>query len=189
MAKSRGLLFGMMLYTMFSLSCGKSEPDSPTIPNEEEIITSLRFSLTPMDGGASVQLSFLDLDGDGGDAPFLSADTLATNASYMGVLTLLNELVNPAQDIGAEIGEEAEDHQFFFESSFADVNIDYQDMDQQGLPIGLMSVVKTGDEGSGTIKITLRHEPDKSAIGVSMGDITNAGGETDIEVTFHVEVR
>lgn len=180
---------GTMLITMLILSCGKDEPDSPTIPNEEEIITSLRFSLTPIDGGAPAQLSFLDLDGDGGVAPIISTDTLAAQTSYLGVLTLLNELVDPPQDISAEVGEEAEDHQFFFESSLEDISIDYQDADQLGLPIGLMSMVRTGVEGSGTIKVTLRHEPNKSAMGVATGDITNAGGETDIEVTFHVEVR
>ena len=35
----------------------------------------------------------------------------------------------------------------------------------------------------------LRHEPDKSAAGVSSGDITNAGGETDIEVSFNVIIE
>ena len=42
--------------------------------------------------------------------------------------------------------------------------------------------------GNGTITVILRHEPDKDASGVSNGDITNAGGETDIEVVFNVEV-
>ena len=38
--------------------------------------------------------------------------------------------------------------------------------------------------GHGQFTVTLRHEPDKSAQGVSAGDITNAGGETDIEVSL-----
>ena len=37
--------------------------------------------------------------------------------------------------------------------------------------------------------MTLRHEPAKDASGVAAGDITNAGGETDIEVTFDVTVE
>jgi len=37
--------------------------------------------------------------------------------------------------------------------------------------------------------VTLRHQPDKGAIGVSDGDITNAGGETDIEVLFDVIIE
>jgi hypothetical protein len=39
------------------------------------------------------------------------------------------------------------------------------------------------------LKITLRHEPNKKASGVVGGSITNAGGETDIEVSFDVEVK
>ena len=37
---------------------------------------------------------------------------------------------------------------------------------------------------SATMTVILRHEPNKAGAGVSDGDITNAGGETDIEVTF-----
>jgi len=44
------------------------------------------------------------------------------------------------------------------------------------------------DPGEGGLRITLRHEPNKTAAGVQNGDITNAGGETDIEVTFTFEV-
>ena len=47
----------------------------------------------------------------------------------------------------------------------------------------------TGDAASGNITIILRHEPVKDAEGVSDGDITNAGGETDISVTFPVVVQ
>lgn len=36
----------------------------------------------------------------------------------------------------------------------------------------------------GDLKIVLLHEPNKDAEGVSAGDITNAGGDTDVEVTF-----
>jgi len=39
------------------------------------------------------------------------------------------------------------------------------------------------------VTITLRHEPAKDATGVSDGDITNAGGETDISVNFPVEIQ
>jgi hypothetical protein len=65
----------------------------------------------------------------------------------------------------------------------------YGDVDGNGKPLGLQTTVVTGDVSTGTLTITLRHEPDKSAAGVSGGDLTNAGGETDIEVTFDVTVQ
>jgi len=53
----------------------------------------------------------------------------------------------------------------------------------------LANTLTTDAAGSGTITVILRHEPDKGASGVNDGDITNAGGETDIEVTFDVTVQ
>ena len=47
----------------------------------------------------------------------------------------------------------------------------------------------TGDASSGDVTVILRHEPDKEADGVSDGDVTNAGGETDVEVTFDADVE
>jgi hypothetical protein len=35
----------------------------------------------------------------------------------------------------------------------------------------------------------LRHEPNKDALNVASGEITNAGGETDIEVSFPVTIK
>jgi hypothetical protein len=102
---------------------------------------------------------------------------------------LLNELENPVGDITEEVEEEAADHQFFFQTSVSGINIAYADMDTNGNPIGLSTTLTTNETASGTITVTLRHEPNKDAAGVSAGDITNAGGETDIEITFNVEVQ
>ena len=58
-----------------------------------------------------------------------------------------------------------------------------------GNPVGLSSTVTTTDAGSGNVTVVLRHEPDKSGDGVAAGDISNAGGEIDIEVTFAIDVE
>ena len=62
-------------------------------------------------------------------------------------------------------------------------------LDTQGNPIGLQIILSTGVASSGSLTVTLRHEPNKSAEGVSDGDITNAGGETDITTTFNVSIQ
>ena len=41
----------------------------------------------------------------------------------------------------------------------------------------------------GSITVILKHKPMKTAANVSNGDISNAGGETDIEVTFPIDVQ
>lgn len=192
--KKINLLLALGVFSMlFITSCEKDEPEDPIIPNEEEVITTLNFTLTPDGGGTPVVLSFQDLDGDGGNAPTISEGTLDNNTIYNGSLELLNELEDPAEDITLEVAEEELEHQFFYETLFptelSDVNIAYNDLDEEGNPIGLSTVLTTGEMGSGTITVTLRHEPNKDAEGVSSGDIANAGGETDIEVTFNVEIQ
>lgn len=170
------------------ISCEKDDPD---IPNEEELITTLIYTLTPEGGGNSVEFRFTDLDGDGGNAPVITNGTLAANTTYSGVITLLNETETPAEVISEEVEEEAEEHQFFYQFSNQSFSggFDYADADGNGNPIGLLTTFATGTPLSSTLTITLRHEPNKTATGVSDGDITNAGGETDIEVTFDVTVQ
>ena len=63
-------------------------------------------------------------------------------------------------------------------------DLSYADTDANGAPIGLETTMTTGDAATGKLQVTLRHEPDKGATGVAQGDITNAGGETDIQVEF-----
>ena len=170
-------------------SCKKDDPVEPVIENEEEVITTLNFTLTPDDGGDAVVFSFQDLDGDGGNAATIENGTLAANTTYTGALELLNETESPAEDITEEVEEEAEEHQFFFETTLTAMSVAYADTDADGNPIGLATTVTTGDAETGSLTITLRHEPVKDGAGVSDGDITNAGGETDIEVTFDVDVQ
>jgi hypothetical protein len=189
MKKFNFLLVIGALSLLFITSCKKDTPEDPVIPNEEEVITTLHFTLTPDGGGTPVVLSFTDLDGDGGNSPVITEGTLDANATYNGSLELLNEIEDPADDITKEVEEEAVDHQFFFQTSVSGLNITYNDLDSNGNPLGLATIMNTTGTGTGTITVTLRHEPNKEASGVSMGDITNAGGETDIEVTFNVEIQ
>lgn len=172
---------------LISSSCKK---DDPIIPNEEELITTLIYTLTPVAGGETVEMTFRDLDGDGGNAPVITGGTLQANTVYNASLNLLNESATPAENISDEIDEEAEHHQFFFSvAGSLEMDISYADQDSDGRPLGLLTTVDAGNVSSGQLTITLRHEPDKSATGVTDGDITNAGGETDIEVTFDVNIE
>jgi hypothetical protein len=65
----------------------------------------------------------------------------------------------------------------------------YADADGDGNPIGLRNRATTPAAGSGTITAILRHMPNKSAAGVASGDITNAGGDTDIEVDLNFTIQ
>ncbi len=165
------------------------DKDDPHMPNEEEVITTLTYTLTPQGGGSEVVLMFKDIDGDGGNAPVITSGILSSNTTYIGRLLLLNELETLVGNITEEIVKEGAEHQFFFNSSLADLEINYTDKDVNDKPIGILTSVKTGGAGSGKLKIVLRHQPDKNAEGVSAGDISHAGGETDIEITFDIDVQ
>ena len=69
------------------------------------------------------------------------------------------------------------------------MDVAYGDTDSEGRPIGIVGTMTTNDAGTGTLTVTLRHEPAKDAAGVVDGDITNAGGETDVEAEFDLVVE
>lgn len=170
---------------LFLFSC---EKDDPVIQNEEELITTMIYRLTAADGTV-VEGKFQDLDGDGGNSPVITPLNVRANTTYTGSLTLLNELENPAENITDEVAEEAKEHQFFFQVTGANLTVAYADTDGDNNPVGIKTTVTTRAASTGTLSVTLRHEPNKSASGVSAGDITNAGGETDINVVFNVVIQ
>ncbi len=182
-------LFSPVLWSVIAVLCFTAcDKDDPDIENEGELITDLRYTLTPAGGGDAVVLSFSDPDGDDGDDPIYMHGDLAANTSYAGSISMDGLEDGVALDIGAEVEEEALAHQMFFDSNVSGLNVAYADLDSGGNPLGLETTLTTGAAGSGTLTITLRHEPAKDGEGVSGGDITNAGGETDIEVVFNVNV-
>jgi hypothetical protein len=179
----------LVFMTLYFFSC---TPD-PEPVNQEELITTVIYTLTPKDGGADVIFKFVDIDGDGGGSPTITNGKLQRNQIYTTDLKFLNESVSPMDDITLEIQNEAVDHQVFYTMSNGLspqlVNFTYLDFDPENNPIGLSTSFKTLDTANGKLTITLRHEPIKKASGVSTGDITNASGETDIEISFDVEIK
>ena len=180
-------IINIIFSVLFLNSC---KDDDPIDENDGEIITTLTYTLTPTSGDV-VTLSFVDLDGNGGGiSPTITGGTLQANMDYTGTLDLQNESEEPAESITVEIEAEKEDHQFFFvSSSTLNLSVGYSDQDADGNPVGLSTTLTAGAASSGTLTVILKHEPEKTASGVSTGDITNAGGDSDIEVTFDVEIQ
>ncbi|MCH2032642.1 MAG: type 1 periplasmic binding fold superfamily protein [Tenacibaculum sp.] len=166
-----------------------SDDENPTPTNEEEVITTMTVTLSPA-SGSDVVLKTQDLDGDGPNAPVVTVSgNLLANTTYSGTILLENETEDPAENITTEVAEEADEHQFFYSATGITPTFTYTGAnDSNGNPVGITFSLATGDAGSGTLTFTLRHEPNKTASGVSGGDITNAGGETDIEASFDVTV-
>ena len=174
-------------------SCKKDDDDpvNPTTPpvNEEELITTVRITFNTLSDAEYKYFVFTDLDGDGGNAPVITADTLSADSIYNMNIEVLNESVSPIEEITQEILAEGVDHQFFYQVTGANLLLAYGDADANGLPVGQSGSCIAAGPSSGTLKVTLRHQPDKNGTGVSSGDITNAGGDTDVEVTFPAVVQ
>lgn len=182
--------YSLLLIALFGLFILSScDDDDPEPENEEELITTVNVIFEDMSDNATYTLTFTDLDGDGGDPPVITTEPLPANAEFRMDVEFLNELEDPAEDITDEVREEAEEHQVFFIINGVSLTHSYDDEDVNGNPLGVVNAIQSGDAGNGTLRVVLRHEPDKFATGVSDGDITNAGGETDVEVTFDVEVE
>lgn len=186
----KNLKYIFILNLIFSVLFLNSCKDDDIIDDDvEELIITLTYTLTPTTGDV-VTLSFSDIDGDGGNDPVINGGTLQANMTYTGSLDLKNESETPAESITEEIAEEDLEHQFFFSTAGGlDLTVAYGDQDSAGNPLGLATTITTGATSTGTLTVILRHEPAKDASGVSTGDITNAGGETDIEVTFDVVIQ
>lgn len=181
------LFLTISLGLLFITGC---DDDDDIIINDEEVITTAILTLSPATGGTPAVFSFSDLDGDGGDAPVITSANLAANTTYNASVTLSNDSETPAEDITAEVQEEDDEHQLFYAiSSGLNLTVAYEDEDDNGNPLGLLTTFTTGDASTGNFTVTLRHEPNKSGDRVAEGDITNAGGETDIEITFATEIQ
>lgn len=180
--------YALLAIPFLYFSCDDDD-DTPDPVNEEEVITTMNVTLVAHDGSGTVFMSSVDNDGEGPNLPEVSVSgPISSMTSYSGMVEFLNELEDPAEDITEEVIEEADEHQVFFTaSSGLPLEFAYVDVDSNGNPLGTQFVVaptSEGATGSGSITITLVHEPEKPNDGLS-----TAGGETDIEVTFTVTVE
>jgi hypothetical protein len=182
MKKTQIVISMMLLVVMGLQGCKKDKVD----PNEEELITTVRVKLTETGTNAQSVFEFKDLDGDGGAAPSkFDQIVLARGKSYNCTLEILNESVNPADNITNEIIAEANDHEFFFQATDALVAVSNLSKDGKGLPLGVTSTwTASSTAGTGTINITLKHKP-----GVKAAGDTFSKGETDISLTFSLKVQ
>ena len=102
--------------TVLFVSCSNDD-DTPEPVNEEEVITTLTVTLSPNGGGTAITLQTRDLDGDGPNAPVVNvSESLATGVTYSGTIVLLNETVNPPENITEEVEEEMENEKPFTEA-------------------------------------------------------------------------
>jgi len=181
-------------------ACEGNDDELPQVENEAELITVLNITLINQVTNDTTHAVFSDSDGPGGNPPTITPIYLkytGDNDQYLANVDVL-DTSNPdeVEHITPEIEEEAEMHQFFYipnTEANEVVNIYYNpnaSTDSNGNPIGISTVWDvSGLSNQGAITIVLRHSPNKGAGGVAEGDIANAGGDTDIEVTCPLVIQ
>ena len=179
--------YALLAIPFLYFSCSDDDDNSVPEPiNEEEVITTMTVYLeNTADESDVVMMMTQDLDGDGPNEPVVTVDgPLSSGSDYIGALGWANEMEDPAENITLEILEEADEHQVFFSASGVDIAFEYGDFDSNMNPLGTIFLMTTGDAGSGTVTITLVHEPTKPNDGLD-----TAGGSIDIQTTFDVVVE
>ena len=169
------------------------EDDHDHGPGEEELITTLEIMLTPSGGGAPYTVRFRDLDGEGGNAPVVDRIEIDAGTVYNAVVKVLNETESPPEDITEEVKEEAEAHQFFFDTldgfspaivTYSDKESDYVTNSGADHPVGIEFELSVPENAAnGLLRVRLSHYDDAPKDGINPSD------ETDIDVFFQVYVR
>jgi hypothetical protein len=184
--KTLKVCFTLFMLAPFVLSCGSDDDAPPPVINEEEVITTVILTLTS-NNGQEIVMTSQDLDGDGPNEPEITVSgNLSVATTYSGSVRLLNETVTPAENITDEVSAEGTEHQFFYTMGGGlNLTASYQDVDNNGNPIGILFDLTSTSASSGTLTCTLRHEPLKP----NDGTLSGAGGDTDVSVSFPVIVE
>ncbi|MEM6541559.1 MAG: GTP cyclohydrolase, partial [Bacteroidota bacterium] len=188
------------------VSCSDDDEDTPE-ENLPEVFTDVTLIFTPSGGGTPITASAEDPDGEGiSDLVVNDEINLAANTTYTLTYTIFNALVTPAENIGAEILDEDDEHQIFFsftDGAFSDptgdgnigaanaadpINYLDEDSDTQdgsGNPVGLLTQWTTGAAQTGaSFRVNLQHQP-----GVKTATSTSADGDTDFDLTFVLNIQ
>ena len=131
-----------------------------------------------------------DLDGPGGNSPLMDSLLLQPNKTYAASLLVLNKAANPIDTISNEILEEGDAHRFYYlPSANSNIIVGGLDTDANGAPLGLNSTWTTGNTGTGTMRITLRHYPGMPPDKEIADPVNSTKSSTDIEITFDAVVQ
>lgn len=180
-------LLGLTLILSMS-ACTKEKMEE----NEEEVITTLKLTFTPVAGGSggSKVFQFDDPDGPGGTAPTLDEINLQAGTSYNVTIQLLNTTKSPAEDITVEVKEEADAHRLYYvPSAGSNLTITNLDNDNNGAPLGINSTWTAGASATGKVKVTLRHYPGNPPNKDQSDAVDSPKSSTDVEVEFNTRIQ
>lgn len=190
------------IYLLAALAIGfaSCESEDPTPENEGEVITDVTLNFQEVDGsgnpvGSVFSAKASDPEGiEVGATPTIETINVTKGKKYRMTIAVTNSI--EGEDITAEILAEADEHQFFFLGTAFTGNvmtIAYDD--PSGELIGLqneLAVSSSPGTNNAQFRVILRHDLDKNYPGATNPNFQNyeqAGGETDLDITFPVVIN
>ena len=180
---------------LIGLALASCKSEDPVVENDEEVITDVTLRFTELNSsGTSVgdpfEFKASDPQGIELGTPSIESVNLSKGKSYKMEIILFNSIAG--EDITAEVQEEADEHQFFFLGTafVGSPVLTYSYNDQGGELIGLNGTVMVSQSpgfNNANMRIILRHDLDKNYPGATNPNFENfaqAGGETDLDITF-----
>ncbi len=149
---------------------------------EQENINTVRIEVKD---GTTVVGTFMwtDPDGAAGNAPRVDTIRLSANKTYSLETRFVDASVTPNNDFTQQIKDENTAHLLVYSVSVANLTVNNLNNDGSGKPFGQTANFVTAAVSTGSLRVVLKHNPDKSA--------SNPGltGESDVDVTFPVVIR
>ena len=189
-----------------TMACADVEtPDDHDHDHAHGLVTTVELDFRALSDDSVQTFAWSDPEDDGDP----TVDTISlSEGSYVLDVRFINDLEDPAEDVTAEVAEEGEEHQVFLTGSGVQseatgaqpdalLDVAYDDDDGGGLPLGLAHTVSTLQSGAGELTLTLRHLPPEDgdpvktadlAADVAAGGFGSLPGDTDVQVTFELEV-
>jgi len=181
---SKMAFLALVFVSIVVVSCKKEDNHDHGSDQEQITTATITFSLP---GGVTATASWRDIDGAGGNSPVI--DTLVLNPittplNYTATISFLDESKTPALNVTEEVQEKSDEHLLVLQPS-ANLNwlIVTNDKDKNGKDLGLNQTVTVAGSGNGTLRVVLKHEPDKNA-----SNPLNTG-ETDLDIIIPVRVN
>lgn len=213
----------MLAAAVLLTGCKKEEEEVPEEEHDHEVITNVHLVFTNVDDASDVvEAEAEDHDGEGvEELEILDTINLDASKTYDLTFEILNahedehddhddeedhddeddeeDHDDEGEDIGAEIAEEADEHQIFFgftnnifTDPAGDGNIDdashdvvYNDLDGNGNPLGLnTSWTTSGAHEGGKFRVILMHQP-----GIKNASSTSKDGDADFDLEFVININ
>ena len=213
----------MLAAAVLLTGCEKEEKEVPEEEHDHEVITNVHLIFTNVDDPSDVvEVEAEDHDGEGvEELEILDTINLDASKTYDLTFEILNahddhdddcddcddednhddedDHDDEAEDMGAEIADEADEHQLFFgftnnifTNPEGDGNIDgashdvvYNDLDSKGYPLGLnTSWTTSGAYEDGKFRVILMHQP-----GIKTSSSSSKDGDADFDLEFVININ